>query len=158
MIFLRGFIKNQEGFTLIEMLVALAITGLIGTGITMSIFQVFNINALTSDRVIAITEVENAGYWIRRDAMMAQNIIVDTEAALTLVWAGYESAGNKVSYTHADGELLRQVTTYDSSGMETATSQMLVAKHTAIAIDGVTVTITASVGDVEEARTYELLY
>ena len=158
MIFLRGFIKNQEGFTLIEMLVALAITGLIGTVIAMSIFQVFNINDSTSNRVIAITEVGNAGYWIMRDAKMAQNIIFDTEAALTLAWAGYESAVNKVSYTYAGSELWRQVTTYDCSGVEIATSQMLVAKHTVITIDGVTVTITASIGDVEEARTYELLY
>lgn len=87
---------------------------------------------------------------------MAQSIIADTEAALTLAWVGYESAGNKVSYTHAGSELWREVTTYDSSGVETATSRMLVAKHTAIAIDGVTVTITASVGGAEEARTYEL--
>jgi len=154
--------KNQKGFTLIEMLVALAITALISTGITMSIFQVFNINALTSNRVIAITEVENAVYWIRRDANMAQSIITDDDTmtpeteVLTLAWVGYESAGNKISYTHAGSELRRKVTTYDSSGVETATSQMLVAKHTAISIDGVTVTITASVGDVEEARTYEV--
>lgn len=144
--------KNQKGFTLIELLVALAITGLISTGIARGAFQVFEINALSSDRVIAITEVENAGYWITRDAKMAQSIIADTET-LTLAWVGYyESDVSEVRYTDDGSGLCREVTTYDSSGqpVETATIWL----HTAIAIDGV-ITITASVGDAEEARTYE---
>lgn len=171
----RGLIKNQKGFTLIELLVVLAITGLISTGITMTTFQVLNINVLTSNRVVAITEVENAGYWISRDAKMAQSIVTDDDTLtpeierLTLAWVGweYESAGNtyvntyKIRYTHAGSELWRhqEVTTYDSSGhlVETATSQMLVAKHTAIAPStGNKLTITAKVGDAEEARTYEI--
>lgn len=79
MIFHRGLIKNQKGFTLIELLVALAITSLISAGITTGIFQVFNINVLTSDHVIAITEVDNAGYWIMVDARMAQSIVTDDD-------------------------------------------------------------------------------
>jgi len=144
--------KNQKGFTAIELLLALAITGVVSTGIAGSIFQVFEMNALTSNRVIAITEVENAGYWITRDAKMAQSIIADEP--LTLAWVGYES-GVKVTYTHTGSELWREVTTYDSSGQVVETATRLVARHTAIATDGVTVTITASVGDAEEARTYE---
>lgn len=165
-------IFHQKGFTLIELLVALAITCLISAGITRGIFQVLNINVLTSNHVIAITEVENAGYWISHDAKMAQRIITDDDIltpeteVLTLAWVGweYESGNtyvNKVSYTHAGSELWRrqEVTTYDSSGQSLldATSLMLVAKHTAIApTDGNELTITASVGDAEETRTYEI--
>lgn len=172
MIFHRGLIKNQKGFTLIELLVALAITSLISIGITRGIFQVLNINVLASNRVIAITEVENAGYWIMVDTKMAQSVVTDDDTltpeteALTLAWVGweYESGNtyvNKVSYTHAGGELWRrqEVTTYDSSGQSLldATSLMLVAKHTAIApTAGNELTITASVGDAEETRTYEI--
>ncbi len=171
----RGLIKNQKGFTLIELLVVLAITGLISTGITMTTFQVLNVNTQTVSHMITITEVENAGYWISRDAKMAQSIVTDDDTLtpeierLTLAWVGweYESAGNtyvntyKIRYTHAGSELWRhqEVTTYDSSGhlVETATSQMLVAKHTAIAPStGNKLTITAKVGDAEEARTYEI--
>ena len=163
--------KNQKGFTLIEMLVALAITGLIGTGIMISISQVINANHQVSSHMIAITQVENAGYWISRDAQMSQSIIADTEN-LTLAWVGreYESAGDtyvntyKVSYTHAGSELWRhqEVTTYDSSGhlVGTAPSQMLVAKYTAIAPSmagsKLTVLITASVGEAQEERIYEI--
>jgi len=168
--------KNQGGFSLIELLVVLAITGLIGTGITMSISQVVNANRQVSSHMIAITQVENAGYWITHDAEMAQSIIADTEA-LTLAWVGweYESAGNtcidtyEVCYTHTDSELWRHqtITTdkYDSSGhlVETGLSQnsMLVAEHiTAITpsmvVNKLTVPITASVGEIEEERTYEI--
>lgn len=172
MIFLRGLInKNQRGFTLIEMLVALAITGLISTGVTMSIFQVLNTNHQVSSRMIAITQVENAGYWITRDAKMAQSIVAAEN--LTLAWGGweYESAIDtyKVCYTHADSELWRhqEVTTdiYNSDGdlVETTESQnsMLVAEHiTAITpsmdVNKLTVSVTASVGEIEEERTYEI--
>lgn len=148
--------KNQKGFTAIELLLALAITGVVSTGIAGSIFQVFEMNALTSNRVIAITEVENAGYWIRRDANMAQSVITDDETeVLTLAWVGYESDVSEVRYTDDGSGLCREVTTYDSSGQVVETATRLVARHTAIATDGVTVTITASVGDAEEARTYE---
>jgi len=172
MIFLRGLInKNQRGFTLIELLVALVITGLISTGITMTTFQVVRMNESISNHMIAITQVENAGYWITRDAKIAQSIVTDTEA-LTLAWVGweYQSDGNtyvntyKVSYTHAGSDLWRhqEVTTYDSSGhlVGTAPSQMLVAKYTAITPlmvgNKLTVPITASFGEIEEERTYEI--
>jgi type II secretory pathway pseudopilin PulG len=174
MIFHRRLIdQNQGGFILIELLLALVLTGLISSGIMMSIFQVFNANRQVSSSMIAITQAENLGYWITRDAEMAQSIIAGTEN-LTLAWGGweYQSAGNtyvntyKVSYIQAGSEIrrLQEVTTYDSSGqsLRTATSQMLVAKYiTAIAPEMVgsqlvAVLITASVGEVEEARTYEI--
>jgi len=174
MIFHRRLIdQNQGGFILIELLLALALTGLIISGITMSIFQVVNANRQVSSNMIAITQAENLGYWITRDAEMAQSIIAGTEN-LTLAWGGweYQDAGNtyvntyKVSYIQAGSEIrrLQEVTTYDSSGQSlgTATSRILVAKYiTAIAPEMVgsqlvAVLITASVGEVEEARTYEV--
>ena len=167
---------GKRGFTLIELLVVIAITGLIGTGITMSIFQVVKMNDSISCHMIAITQVENAGYWITRDALMAQSIIADAEA-LTLAWVGweYQCASNRcvntyeVCYEHTGTELCRHqtITTdkYDSSGylVETTPSQnsMLVAENI-IAItpsmDGnkLTVSINASVGEIEEKRTYEI--
>ena len=178
MIFHRELInKKQRGFTIIEMLVVLVITGLISTGITMSIFQVINAIDSIPRHMIAITQVENAGYWITRDAKMAQSIIADTET-LTLAWVGweYESVGNtcidtyEVRYTYAGNKFWRHqtITTdkYDSSGNlvePTAPSlaSMLVAENiTAITplMDGqkLTVSITASVGEIEEKRTYEI--
>ena len=96
--------KDQRGFTLIELIVAIAITGLITGGITTAIFQVFSVNALSNNHMLALRQVQNAGYWISHDAQMAQNITLgdnpdtpppadppnppETEI-LTLVWVGW---------------------------------------------------------------------
>lgn len=183
MLFKTMIDKNQRGFTLIELLVVLAITGLIIGGTTTAIFQVFNTNARISSHMIAITQVQNAGYRISHDALMAQRIIIsdntltpETEV-LTLAWVGweYESADNtgintyEVRYTYDSDQLWRRqkITTdkYDSNGhlVETTESQnsVLVAEHiTAISfssmVNKLTGSITASVGEIEEARTYEI--
>lgn len=175
--------KNQGGFTLIELLVVLAIAGLIIGGTTMAIFQVLNVNTQTVSHMITITQVQNAGYWISRDAWVAQRIVTDDDTltpeteVLTLAWVGweYECADNtgintyEVRYTYDSDQLWRRqkITTdkYDSNGhlVETTESQnsVLVAEHiTAItpSMGGnkLTVPITASVGEIEEKRTYEI--
>jgi prepilin-type N-terminal cleavage/methylation domain-containing protein len=44
--------KDQRGFTLVELLVAIAIAGLITGGITAAIMQVLNINHRASNHMI----------------------------------------------------------------------------------------------------------
>jgi len=129
--------KDQKGFGLAELIVALAITGLITGGITMSIFQVFDINTRSNNHMTAVRQVQNAGYWISHDAQMAQSIdTVDDittpeEEVLTLGWVGWEyECGSKdtcintyeVRYTYdAASEKLWRLETitiaqYDSHG------------------------------------------
>ena len=67
--------KGQGGFTLIELLVVIAISGLITSGLTMTIFQVFGSNARDSTKMTVVRQVENAGYWISRDTLMAQSAL-----------------------------------------------------------------------------------
>jgi prepilin-type N-terminal cleavage/methylation domain-containing protein len=110
--------KNQKGFTLIELLVAVAITAVIGSVLTMSIFQLFSINAADKNRMEAVKQVENALHYINRDIQMAATIIPGGESApylfsdrLTLKWTDYTGSSpvpNEVTYTlDADGNLSR---------------------------------------------------
>ncbi len=109
MIFRRlGLIhKNQRGFTLIELVIAIAITGLITSGITMTIFQVISGNARSSNHMIAIRQVQNAGYWVSHDAQMAQpqyintidNPVTPERELVTLSWADYNGSPHTVIYT-----------------------------------------------------------
>jgi len=89
--------KNQLGFTLLELMLAMAISSLIAGGLTMTIFQVFIGGARSNNHMIAIKQAENAGYWVSRDAQMAQGVIFDDPATagvtefLTLTWTEWES-------------------------------------------------------------------
>lgn len=86
---LRFINKNQRGFTIIELLVAIAISGLITSGLTLTIFQVFGGNARNSSEMIVIRQVQNAGHWISRDTLMAQ--VVTPAETLVVSWDQRES-------------------------------------------------------------------
>ena len=105
--------EHQAGFTLIEVLVALAITGFIGVGITMAIYKVMNVNALSTNHVIAVKQVENAAYWINRDARMAQIIQPGGGAGfpLNLSWVEWDNTTRDVSYAITNGQLQRGIST-----------------------------------------------
>ena len=106
--------KDQRGLTLVELLIAILLTGLITGGITMTIFQVFNLNTRTSNRMTAVRQVQHAGFWVSPDVQMA--LEVDTEndpgtpefELLTLTWnEGGTGIPHEVIYTLEDGELWR---------------------------------------------------
>lgn len=59
---------------MVELLVAVAITGLIAGGIATTIYQVFGINTLSNNHMLAVRQVQNAGHFISHDAQMAQSI------------------------------------------------------------------------------------
>lgn len=103
--------NNQKGFTMIEVVLAIALTGIITGGITMSIFQVFTGNARTSNHMTAVRQVQNAGYWISHDAQMAQSVEpADPDPdgfPLVLTWTEWDGTVNEVTYTLVGDELQR---------------------------------------------------
>jgi len=88
---LRLINKNQGGYTLIELIVALAIIAFITGGIAMTIFQVITIEARTSNHMTAVRQVQTAGYWISHDGQMAQQVEAPDPDGfpLTLTWEEY---------------------------------------------------------------------
>ena len=110
----RLFHKSQRGFSLVEIALAIAVAGVITGGITMTIFQVFDANARTSNHMTAVRQVQNAGYWVSHDAQMAQDIVTGDDPAtpgvtefLTLTWTDWDGTVNEVTYTIVDSELKR---------------------------------------------------
>ena len=84
-----GLIKrDQKGLTLIELLVAVAITALIMGGLTLIIFNIISNNAQNSGQMTVLRQVQNSGHWISRDTLMAQEVTVTpgTGFPLTLTW------------------------------------------------------------------------
>jgi len=172
---LKSIHKNQQGFTLIELIVAIAITALIIGVIVMSIFQVFTVNALSSNHMKAVRQVQNAGYWISRDTLMAQDVSPFPDAdgfPLDVSWQefGTEDVGDatlhEVTYTLLVNGDLKRSHSVDGGGP----SEIVVAQYIESALtscvwdddaDKLTLTVTATVGtwpQVEtEARVYEIV-
>ena len=137
--------RGERGFTLIEVLVVIAIVASITAAATMSTFQVFNVTRRSNDHVVAVRQVQNAGYWISRDALMAENIVVDNQTPsnfLVLTWTewSYEPGGvstyHEVTYSYSLQDLSsdviwklsREHSTYDAD-QEPESETNLVAEY-----------------------------
>ena len=76
--------KKQPGFTLVEMLVALSITGLIGSGLGTAIYQIVTVTDYGSDRLTAAHELQNAAHWFMFDGQRARAASGGSGLTLTL--------------------------------------------------------------------------
>ena len=106
---MRKLKKDQRGITLIELVITIALTGVITAAITMSIFQVFNMNTRTSNHMAAVSHVQQAGKLVREDIMEAQNVDTGDDPGtpelelLTLTWKeGGTEIPHEVIYTLED--------------------------------------------------------
>ena len=127
---LASISKKQRGFTLFELLIALAITGAITGGITVSIFQTLNYNARSNARMVAVKQVENVIHYINRDAKMAQ--IIEPAVApdpdgfpLVLTWVEWDdNAQNVVTYSiDPDSKELKRTHNRDGGSTELVLAQ-----------------------------------
>jgi len=137
---LKKINKNQKGFTLIELIMVIAITALIIGVIAMSISLVFNVSARSDSHMLAVRQVQNAGHWINLDAQMAK--IVETGESsgfpLTLTWTegkvvdGHliEGDEHRVVYTLVNDKLQREhYTNYDPDDPDDPDSTIFVAEY-----------------------------
>jgi len=110
---------RQKGFTLIEILVVMAVGGILMTGIVLSIYNVVWGSARSNSQVVALTDVNHAAWWLKKDIMMTQNTDLTDgvpQSSVTLSWTDYtgfepEDARNHSSAYVLSGTELRR--TYD---------------------------------------------
>lgn len=167
--------RGQLGLTLVELLIAFALVGIVTAGVTMTISHVFTRSVHTRDHMTVVRQVQSAGYWVSRDALQAQD--VDTFEFLELTWTEIETGDKyEVVYSLIDmpsgglKSLQRSVTvTPPGEGATPTTTVSLVAQHIDPAGTGfepvagalprggtLVFTVTARVVDQSEKRVYEI--
>ena len=129
---------GQRGFTLIELLVTIPIAGLLMAAATAGLIQLLN-SRDASAHMLALRQVQTAGFWVSRDGLQAKDITIDSSVSgfpVTFIWTDFTSPtedSHRVVYTldNVKGELQREETiqgTIIGSGSP-STSNMIVARY-----------------------------
>ncbi len=89
----RLIYKDQKGFTLLELLIGIALTALIATGITMAISQTFTGSTRSSNDMAAVRQVQEAGYWVSFYAYAAQDAAITGDSGFPLIlrWVDFDT-------------------------------------------------------------------
>lgn len=147
--------KGQRGFTLPELLITIAITGLIVSLLGVAIYQIITVTESGNDRMTAIHELQNAGHWVTLDGQMARTATSgDNELVLALPLPDDFLITYAVTYEVVNSELRR---TADES-------QMILARNISdisFSVENriITMTITSSLGgraNISEQGTYKV--
>jgi prepilin-type N-terminal cleavage/methylation domain-containing protein len=96
--------KSQKGFTLVELVIAAAITGLIVTSLGVAVQQTFTVTDSGNDRMLAMHELQNAARWVNHDGQMASTAISEDEPAKLSLTLPDDSS---ITYTVVGTELHR---------------------------------------------------
>lgn len=163
--------KNQKGFTLIEVMITVAILAVIGVAAQAVIVQLVQSNR-TSNHMVAVRQVQQAGHRVSQDCIQAQNIDLgedeDGGFPLTLNWTIWEGEGSELHEVVYDltpsGELyqLQRQETVDGAEMpSTIVAQYMEPPGSTEcswnnATGVLTLNVTAKVGLQTASRTYEI--
>ena len=157
--------KNQKGFTLIELLIAVAIFAVVAVAANAVIVQVVQSNR-TSNHMVALRQVQQAGYRVSLDALQAQNINVSGSGGfpLTLNWTTWGGEFHTVVYNLNSSGGLCQLERRDNQTPPTVVAQYIYFNTTSCSWNAtanatakvLTLNITAMVGLETESRTYEI--
>ena len=95
--------KSERGFTMIDLVMATAITGLIVSFLGTSIYQMLNVTEYGNDKLLATHELQNAAFWFQIDGQKAKSATGGDSLVLTL------TDNSTVNYDLTDTTLGRTV-------------------------------------------------
>ncbi|MCH8206899.1 MAG: prepilin-type N-terminal cleavage/methylation domain-containing protein [Chloroflexi bacterium] len=157
---------SQRGFTLIEILVAMAVAGVVATAVVPAIFQMVVGTGRSNGAAVALADLDRGAHWINRDVVLAQTTDLEDSAppvsAMTLswddltAWATLEGTlSHSITYTLTGPNLQR-----DYDGQVTTVAKHLTKAEFSINGRTLTVTLTSSPGSftprTSETRTYDI--
>jgi prepilin-type N-terminal cleavage/methylation domain-containing protein len=89
---MKRFKRNEKGFTLVELLVAIPIIGLLGLAMGAVLIQLLHSDRI-SQRMVAVRQVQAAGDRVSQDGVQTQYVtfgdnMTDEDWALDFAWTG----------------------------------------------------------------------
>lgn len=117
---------RQKGFTLLEIMVVMAVGSILMTGIVLSIFQVVSATSRSNSHGVALTDVSQAVLYLKKDFQMAQStdmgfmedpvvVVLSSENSVTLEWTDFttpeseeEQMNHHVTYSLSDNGVLER--------------------------------------------------
>ena len=143
--------------TLVEILVALAITGLITGTLVTAIYQIYQVTGWGSNQMRVQHDLQNAATWLNRDVVSASSAEVSgSQMVLTVPYFITDTIlARTITYTHSASHLTRDC------GVSTV---ITVARHvgsvafspTGPVTSAITITITSWAGNVIQRATLHL--
>ncbi len=94
-------IKKEQGFTLVELAIAIAITGFIVSVLSVAIHQIVTIPEHGDAKITAMHELQNIAHWVGIDGQMSKSATGGNQLILTL------ADDSTISYVLEDTELHR---------------------------------------------------
>ena len=156
--------RREKGFTLIEVLVGLAIMSVIILAMGMTVTTIVTNSRGTTERSVVLREVQNAGYSISRDVQMADDVTLDGTSGFPLILDipvdTDENNNYSVNYLLDGDQIIRQV--YDSSDIlirERAVAEYIDVGATtfaALSFNTYELTIKACNGEAVAERSYQI--
>ena len=150
---------GEAGATLVELLLAVAISAVVMTMLGTAVFQFYSISRWGQARLSVLKDLQTAGLWLGRDAQEAAAFVPGAGSVYgTFRWSD-SSFEFRYSYSAADQALVRE-----AIASSIVQSTLFVARHIASQGDvtfspsgkRVEVTVTATSGAVSASNTLTL--
>ncbi len=87
--------KNERGLSLLELSIAIGLVGIITTTVTLLIFQIASNTARSGNHMIAVREVDEAGFWVSLYVYSAQNMTITGDSGFPLILQWNDFASNE---------------------------------------------------------------
>jgi prepilin-type N-terminal cleavage/methylation domain-containing protein len=162
--------KGERGFSLVELVIVVALAGLVGAAITATAFQVFTFSTRLSNQMTAVRQVQQAGFWVSPDVMMSNRTKINVNPGggkfLVLDWTAHDGKEHEVTYTITVDDRLQRTHNITVGG-QTTMEVSIIAEYinstqtSCVKVGGalnftVVFNVTATVGGQTETRIYQV--